>query len=331
MEEFGRYLKEERLARGISLSAVQVTTRIRTTYLEAIEAGDFASLPGNTYARGFLKLYAKAIGLDPEEVVKRYDALQSQKMAEVQELLQTPSRERISERLARRRRKRRIQTLRLAGILILLVALIVFGRELLFAPESDVTPDGANGLEVGVLIDNPSPSAQQEAPGETESEGDDISVADSSVQGSDGEDAASVEPASEEPVDEVRNAGEDAAADQLAGQSDDVAVGEPGSGADDEAAVPAWVSGENEIQVTLTFEGLSWTAVWVDGERVVYQEVPEGTVMSWTAQESIRVRLGRGNEVRIELNGEDLGLAGNGVVDREFTIETVMALRGQED
>lgn len=117
-------------------------------------------------------------------------------------------------------------------------------------------------------------------------------------------------------------------------QLNEPAEEEPNSGAGDAEAVPAWLPAEDEetaIQLTLTYEGLSWSGVWVDGERVVYQNVPEGTVLSWTAQESIRVRLGRGEEVRIELNGEDLGLAGNGVVDREFTIETVRALRRQED
>src|SRR5690625_4465755 len=75
MEEFGRYLREEREARGITLQFVYERTRIRTTYLEAIEVGAFNRLPGRTYARAFLKLYAQAIGLDPSDVLYRFDEL----------------------------------------------------------------------------------------------------------------------------------------------------------------------------------------------------------------------------------------------------------------
>lgn len=332
MEEFGRFLKEERMARGISLSAVQVSTRIRTAYLEAIEAGDFASLPGNTYARGFLKLYAKSIGLDPEEVVKRYDALYNQQAAELQEI-QPPTREGISERLARRRRKRRMQTLRLAGILVLLVALIVVGREWLFAPESDLPADG---IQVGGLIDDEPVPESNDSPTDTDGNNDFAPVDESSIQIPSDDDETIIAQADQSAQGSANQSGDEAdqdASEQQTAQFSDVVGDDSTAGESDEQVPPAWAPADDEIEihVRLTYEGLSWSGVWVDGERVVYEEVPAGTVLNWTARESIRVRLGRGNDVHIELNGEDLGPAGNGVVDREFTVESVMALRRQED
>lgn len=72
MRELGEYLRREREARGISLDEIQEITKIRVRYLEAIERGEFADIPGETYVRGFLRNYARAVGLDGQAVLERY-------------------------------------------------------------------------------------------------------------------------------------------------------------------------------------------------------------------------------------------------------------------
>ena len=47
---------------------------IRAAYLEAIEQGRLGSLPGHTYAMGFIRTYATALGLDPDEMSRRFRA-----------------------------------------------------------------------------------------------------------------------------------------------------------------------------------------------------------------------------------------------------------------
>ena len=47
---------------------------IRQQYLEALEAGRINELPGNAYALGFLRTYASALGLDPNETARRFKA-----------------------------------------------------------------------------------------------------------------------------------------------------------------------------------------------------------------------------------------------------------------
>ncbi len=67
MYSIGQRLREERLRKGIKLSDISEFTRIRTAFLEAIEADRFDQLPGNFYARSFIRQYARYIGLeDPE-------------------------------------------------------------------------------------------------------------------------------------------------------------------------------------------------------------------------------------------------------------------------
>lgn len=57
---------------GQELSTVAQVLRIRLVYLEAIEAGDFDSLPGTAYAIGFLRTYSEFLGLDGDEIVERF-------------------------------------------------------------------------------------------------------------------------------------------------------------------------------------------------------------------------------------------------------------------
>lgn len=71
---FGRYLQAVRIERGIGLAPVAEETRIALSTLNAIEAEDFDRLPPDVFLRGFLRAYAKTVGADPDEAVRRYDA-----------------------------------------------------------------------------------------------------------------------------------------------------------------------------------------------------------------------------------------------------------------
>ena len=68
----GSHLKNIRLARGSSLDEISAATKVKKAYLEAIECDDVKSFPAPVFMKGFLKAYAKALGLDPEEISSRY-------------------------------------------------------------------------------------------------------------------------------------------------------------------------------------------------------------------------------------------------------------------
>jgi len=71
---FGRYLQQIRLEKGISLEAISQETRIRPDVLYAIEEENHEKLPDEVFVKGFLRSYARAIGADGDEAVRRYNA-----------------------------------------------------------------------------------------------------------------------------------------------------------------------------------------------------------------------------------------------------------------
>jgi cytoskeletal protein RodZ len=70
--DVGARLKEARLAKGLSLDSLQETTKIQKRYLVAIEEGNFHLLPGKFYARAFIKEYATAVGINPNDLLEEH-------------------------------------------------------------------------------------------------------------------------------------------------------------------------------------------------------------------------------------------------------------------
>ena len=72
-ETLGKYLKNQRESKKISLREVANNTRVRENLLRAIEEDQYHLLPPATYVRGFLLAYAKYLRLDSNEVLLRYE------------------------------------------------------------------------------------------------------------------------------------------------------------------------------------------------------------------------------------------------------------------
>lgn len=68
----GEELREARMALGVSVADMAQQIRIRRIYLQALEEGRLQDLPGQAYVVGFLRNYANALGLDTDEVLRRF-------------------------------------------------------------------------------------------------------------------------------------------------------------------------------------------------------------------------------------------------------------------
>lgn len=71
-DTFGEMLRKRRKKLGYELDYVAQKLKIKAVYLKAIEDEDLKNLPPSVYVQGFLKHYARALGLDEEMIIKRY-------------------------------------------------------------------------------------------------------------------------------------------------------------------------------------------------------------------------------------------------------------------
>src|SRR3954468_8497002 len=73
LASFGEELRREREIRGISLKEIADATKISKRFLDAIERNDHKTLPAPVFTRGFVREYARYLGLNSDEMVNRYN------------------------------------------------------------------------------------------------------------------------------------------------------------------------------------------------------------------------------------------------------------------
>ncbi|HEY3676509.1 MAG TPA: RodZ domain-containing protein [Candidatus Tumulicola sp.] len=148
MASLGERLRVAREARGLSLSEVSEQIRIRTIYLVALEEENWRAIGAPVYVRGFLRTYARFLGLDPEEVVAQFgEAVPSEPATEPHYVVE--------------RSPRRSSTITwiAACVAVLLVAFVAYNA--LTMHRSDVSATGASATTTPVAVASQSPGARQ--------------------------------------------------------------------------------------------------------------------------------------------------------------------------
>lgn len=72
METLGGFFRHARERQGLSLEQIASQTRIQQQHLQALEEEDFASLPAKVFTKGFVRSYARALGLDDDEALQLF-------------------------------------------------------------------------------------------------------------------------------------------------------------------------------------------------------------------------------------------------------------------
>ncbi|MBU1909567.1 MAG: helix-turn-helix domain-containing protein, partial [Verrucomicrobia bacterium] len=72
MADIGQTFREAREKKKVSCSQAAAATRMKMQHIEALERSDFSYMAAPTYAKGFIRLYADYLGLDPEPLIREY-------------------------------------------------------------------------------------------------------------------------------------------------------------------------------------------------------------------------------------------------------------------
>jgi cytoskeletal protein RodZ len=81
MGAFGERLRREREMRGITLDEISESTKISHRHLESLEKEDFDELPGGIFNKGFVRAYARYLGIDEEQAVADYSSASAEEPA----------------------------------------------------------------------------------------------------------------------------------------------------------------------------------------------------------------------------------------------------------
>ena len=72
MDSMGQQFRAAREKKKMNISKAAALTRIKIQHLEMMENDDFSKMPAPTYAKGFIRIYASFLGLDPAPLVQEY-------------------------------------------------------------------------------------------------------------------------------------------------------------------------------------------------------------------------------------------------------------------
>jgi len=119
-ESLGRYLREAREEKGWTLEQAAFKTRILCQYLKAVEDDNYEQLPAEVFAKGFVRSYARLLGLDEMQVLPRFDESGGQFYAKRDE------REQLTQRVCEEARRKKANKLIVAGMVgVALIALLI--------------------------------------------------------------------------------------------------------------------------------------------------------------------------------------------------------------
>lgn len=125
MERPGEYLKRERELRGMAVADLSATLKLSMTTIKAIEEDDYAKLPHSSYVKGFIRAYARQVGLDEHDCALRYEAYL--KELEDKEREKTKPHRANAEQGAEKRQGRRLTyIISFAGAAVLVIIIVSF-------------------------------------------------------------------------------------------------------------------------------------------------------------------------------------------------------------
>jgi cytoskeleton protein RodZ len=122
IETLGQFLQRQRTEKGVDLLAVAEETRIPLGTLQAMEGGDYATLPADAFARGFYSIYARLLNLDTQNILERYTKERGSSLKNQKKTAQTPSK--LGETVSPMAERPLITPLSMLGFSLVLLVLI---------------------------------------------------------------------------------------------------------------------------------------------------------------------------------------------------------------
>ena len=306
MESIGEFFKQVREDKGLTIDDVASKTRIRSDFVKAMEEGNFAKLPDQVFARGFVRSYARSLGLDEDDAIHRFTQSAGAYYDKQGE------RERLKVKQAEEERKRRSNRKAVAiaiGIAILTLIFLLSREQsslLVRRSNSDLPASTSKRTAPPISESQDTPSKQAEA----------IPPAPLAPAPSAAPPAPSIlpktkpsdSPAMPAKLGEGHNAGPVSAAPSTASVAPEPAVPAPASlGSDGPlGGISLEGSGVPDGQLALDLEAteLSWVVVQIDGGSPQEALLRPGEKARWKGQDQFILTLGNAGGVKAELNGK---------------------------
>lgn len=286
MGVFGDRLRREREMRGVSLDEIAQATKIGTRLLRALEEEQFDLLPGGIFNKGFVRAYAKYLGINEEQAVADYMQAAGESELEFREFTQNQAD--IYSRGASESTGNRGFPILPVLILLVIVAAGFGGWKLYQQHLKDRDSAASTSAEAGVpstsQVSSPSSTANQTSP---------TAAPQSNTQPVTNPSNSATGPTQAEPT-------------NSSGLSSGQQVSQP---AQTQPAAAGLAAGKN-FQVALHTTGPAWVSIKADGKIAVRGIVPADQTKTIQADDEIIVWTGNAGVTQLSFNGNPVPVTG---------------------
>lgn len=320
MESIGEFFKQVRETKGLTIDEVASKTRIRTDFVKALEDGNFAKLPDQVFARGFVRSYARSLGLDEEDAIHRF----TQSAGAYYDKQGERERLKVKQAEEERKRKSNRKAVAIAIGIAILTLIFLLSREqsslLVRRSSSDAPPATSKRVAPpGPEFQDAPPSKQTEAalPAPPVSPAASVS--------------SKTKPSEPPPVPVKESEGNSSAPPATISASTASTVHEladptPSSlGSDGPlGGISLEGPGTTDGQLALDLEAteMSWVVVQIDGGSPQEALLRPGEKASWKGQDQFVLTLGNAGGVKAALNGKpQMPFGPSGKVARDIVIK----------
>ena len=178
-ETVGEMLLSAREKKGIALEAISQDTKIPVATLKLLETDNFEALPAKVYATGFLKTYSQVLGLDPTQIINKYEVQTGQTHKSRGDLWEIEE-EVIEEKLDSPHLLRKFVIPAILVVVAIMILWRVFGGREEGAEQPPALPEAAQQADAGNSVETVDPAAgrqqDQEPAGGTDDAVEELAV-----------------------------------------------------------------------------------------------------------------------------------------------------------
>ena len=298
MGSFGEKLRREREMRKISLDEIAAATKIGTRSLKALEEENFSILPGGIFNKGFVRSYARFLGMNEEEAVADYQAAAKEQPVSVKTIA-AQSAIAKANRLAAQQASESSSMAGLvrAAVMILVIVALAFG--------------GYKAFRKGYFKALKRPSLHRQmkqaavVPTQTAPASPSSSAVDSNHSATTPAVSAAAPMPTTTPAPVVSAAGPAAAATPNASASTGVGT----------------TQADAEFTVRIKTSAESWLSVTADGRRAFQRLFAPNEEQAVTAKSKVRITIGNPGGTELSLNGRPLVIGGDLGRPRTVTVD----------